>query len=73
MALLRTLDGRFFELDDSVIEGKEVAMEDIKDLPPSLPATPGEESGDVEGHWPHGHHHWYNWHNHHWHDYHHHH
>ncbi len=72
MAILRTLDGKFFELDDSVLEGKEVAMEDIKDLPPSLPPPPGEESGDVEGHWPHGHH-WYNWHNHHWHDYHHHH
>ncbi len=73
MTILRSLDGKFYELDDTALEGKEVNRDDIKDLPPSLPPPPepDEKGGDVEGHWPcwHWHDcHWYNWHNHcHWH------
>jgi len=73
MALVRDLGGQFYEVDFSALEGKEVKLEDIKDLPPSLPPPePAEGEDDVEGHWPHGHGHWYNWHNHHWHNHHHH-
>ena len=71
MAILRALDGKFYILDDSALEGKEVDQKDIKNLPESLPEPPAPEGeeGVVEGHWPH--HWWYNWHNHHWHDFHH--
>lgn len=60
--ILRSLDGKFFELDDSLLAGKEVEAKDIPNLPASLPPPDG---ADVEGH---DCYHWYNWHNHHWHN-----
>jgi hypothetical protein len=63
--ILRSLDGKFYQIDQSKLEGKEVDPKDIPNLPESLPEPPS--SGDVAGH---DCHHWYNWHNHHWHDHH---
>ncbi len=69
MAIVRTLDSKFYSIDDTLLEGKEVDPTTLPYLPKSLPAPP--EAEDVQGH---DHcHHWYNWHNHHWHNHHHHH
>ncbi len=70
MAIVRTLDGKLYQINDALLEGKEVEAKNLPNLPASLPEPP--DSGDVEGHdcWHNCH--WYNWHNHHWHDHHHH-
>ena len=65
MAIVRTLDSKFYEIDDKLLAGKEVDPKNLPQLPKSLPPPEGT---DVEGH---DHHHWYNWHNHHWQDHHH--
>lgn len=65
MAIVRTLDSKFYDINDDLLVGKEVDPKNLPQLPASLPPPP--EAGDVQGH---DHHHWHNWHNHHWHDHH---
>ena len=67
--ILRSLEGKFYQIDEAQLAGKEVDPQNIPNLPESLPAPPEAASGDVEGHCWHNCH-WYNWHNHHWHDHH---
>ena len=67
MAIVQTLDGKLYDINDKLLEGKEVDPANLPQLPKSLP--PPAEAGDVQGH-GHGHGHWYNWHNHQWHDHH---
>lgn len=69
MAIVQTLDGKLYQINDTLLEGKEVDPANLPNLPKSLPPPP--EAGDVQGH-GHGHGHWYNWHNHQWQDHHHH-
>lgn len=65
--ILRSLEGKFYQIDETELAGKEVPPDKVEGLPASLPPPP--EGGDVEGHnWCDHHHHWYNWHNHHWQD-----
>ena len=68
--ILRSLEGKFYQIDEKELAGKEVPQDKVEGLPASLPPPP--EGSDVEGHqcWHNHHYHWYNWHNHHWHDHH---
>ena len=71
MPIVRTLDHKFYIVEEAALEGKEVPRDKIEGLPESLPEPPDSGLDEVKGR--HHHHHWYNWHNHHWHDHHHHH